>query len=402
MAMTKRQTVLIIFVIIFALNLIDQFVDSVQTGHWGPVIGQMLILAILGYLMYRSRDSFSRSREEYKRRFEASQHDVSVKDAALFSLSWSREIYKSIPQDRKQLVKQAFVLIGIGMIVVWLQVGFDSLLTVIIIAALILAGVNLLVWVFASERSEKDRLRIELDAARHMQLSLMPTEDPHVEGYDVAGLCIPAQNVGGDHFDYVWLGNDNRRFGVAVVDVAGKGVDAAMTAIFTSGAFISEVQHESDISEIMCKLNRAVRSRNNRTRFVSFFLLELDTASGEIRYVNAGQTKPILLSNGVGKPLESEGDHYPLGLVESVSYKPGRVTLKPGDSLVLYTDGLTEAMNPQREVYGEERMTRTALQLLQNGATSRRVVDSLKNEVVAFSQPAEQHDDLTIVAIRAT
>ena len=400
MARNKRQTILIIVLIIFTLNLIDGIKDSIVSGHWGPVFGQLLVLAAVGYIIFRSRETIQRSREEYKRRFESSQDNLSMKDAALFSLAWSREIYQSIPDDRKQLVKQAFVLIGIGMLVMLLQVGFDHFLTVVIIAALVLAGVNLLVWVFATERTEKDVFRIELDTARQMQVSLMPTEDPTVRGLDVSGVCVPAENVGGDHFDYVWLGGERRRFGMAVVDVAGKGMDAALTAVFTSGAFASEVQHETDVALILQKLNNAIRSRNNRSRFVSFLLMSVEPETRMMHYVNAGQSKPLLFRGGAVTTLETDGAHFPLGLVDQVEYQSSSHALEPGDALLLYTDGLSEAMNASREVYGEDRIKALFAQLCRNGFPACDVVRGLKGGIAEYATGSEQHDDLTIVVAK--
>jgi serine phosphatase RsbU (regulator of sigma subunit) len=400
MARNKRQTLLIIILIIFTLNLIDGIKDSVVSGQWEPVLGQLLVLAGVGYIIYRSRGTIQRSREEYKRRFESTQDNLSMKDAALFSLAWSREIYQSIPDDRKQLVKQAFVLIGIGMLVVLLQVGFEHILTVLIIALLVLAGVNLLVWVFSTERGEKDRLHIELDTARQMQISLMPTEDPVVQNLDVSGICVPAQNVGGDHFDYVWLGGERTQFGVAVVDVAGKGMDAALTAVFTSGAFASEVQHETDVALILHKLNTAIRSRNNRSRFVSFLLVSIEPATRKLHFVNAGQSRPLLCRNGAVSTLENDGAHFPLGLVEQADYRTAAAVLEPGDTLLMYTDGLSEAMNTGKEVFGEERLRTLFAQLCTEGLPSVKIVSGLRDGVVRYSTGTEQHDDLTIVVVK--
>jgi serine phosphatase RsbU (regulator of sigma subunit) len=400
MARNKRQTLLIIVLIIFTLNLIDGIKDSVASGQWEPVFGQLLVLAGVGFIIYRSKGTIQRSREEYKRRFESSQDNVSMKDAALFSLAWSREIYQSIPDDRKQLVKQAFVLIGIGMLVVLLQVGFEHFLTVLIIALLVLAGVNLLVWVFSTERGEKNRLRFELDTARQMQLSLMPTEDPEVQDLDVSGICVPAENVGGDHFDYVWLGGEHSQFAMAVVDVAGKGMDAALTAVFTSGAFASEVQHETNIGCILQKLNTAIRSRNNRSRFVSLLLASIDPSTRTLRYVNAGQSRPLLCQNGAVATLENEGAHFPLGLVDQVDYQTASVALAPGDTLLMYTDGLSEAMNISKEVFGEERLRALFGTLCADGRSSREIVSGLRDGILRYAAGAEQHDDLTIVVAK--
>ena len=400
MASNRKQVFLIIFVIIVVLNFVDGIRHAVKSGTWDSVLGQLFLMAVVGYIALRSRETFQQAREQYRRRFEEGQENLSVKDAALFSLSWSTEIYRGIPDDRKRLVKQAFVLIGIGMGVVLVNIGVENLLTLFVIAALVLAGVNLLIWVFSTERGERERLRIELDTARQMQLNLMPANDPALNGYDIAGCCVPAHDVGGDSFDYVRLGGGDGPFGIAVVDVAGKGMDAAMTAVFTSGAFVSEVQHERDPALLLGKLNLAVRSRHDRTRFVSFLLVALDADGRSARFVNAGQSKPILFRNGAAAQLESEGAHFPLGLVESVTYNTQPVPLEMGDVLLLYTDGLTEAMNPVRDMFGEERLCATLARCGTDGCSAKQIIETLHAAVRSHAGSAEQHDDLTIVAIK--
>lgn len=400
MASNRKQVFLIIFLIIVVLNFIDGLKHAVGSGEWDEVVGQLILMAVVGYIAYRSRATFQQAREQYRRRFEEGQENLSVKDAALFSLSWSTEIYRGIPEDRKRLVKQAYVLIGIGMLIVLLNIGLENLLTLLVIAALVLAGVNLLLWVFSTERSDRDRLRIEMDTARLMQLNLMPASDPVVPGYDIAGCCVPAHDVGGDSFDYVRLGGGDGAFGIAVVDVAGKGMDAAMTAVFTSGAFVSEVQHEPDPARVLEKLNMAVRSRHDRTRFVSFLLVALDADGRAARFVNAGQSKPLLVRGGAVTVLESDGPHFPLGLVDSVDYVAACVELQPSDTIVLYTDGLTESMNAQREMFGEERLSAALVRASREGQDARAIVGMLRDAVRVHGTGAEQHDDLTIVVVR--
>ncbi|MBI5646250.1 MAG: SpoIIE family protein phosphatase [Ignavibacteriae bacterium] len=398
MTSNRKQLFLFIFIAIVVVSVLEGMRDALVEGDSGVLVGQLIVLAIIGYVAWRSRETLQSARERYRQRFEESQDTLSVKDAALFSLSWSMEIYRGIPQDRKRLVKQAFLLIGLGMALVWLQLGSNGLTTLVLVGALVLAGVNLLVWVFSSERGERDRLRIELDTARHMQLSLMPTGDPCIRGYDIAGFCAPARDVGGDHFDYAHLGDG--RFAVAVVDVAGKGMDAAMTAVFTSGAFVATVQVDTDVPRVMTTLNTAVRSRADRTRFVSFFLLALKPASGEVEYCNAGQTRPLLLRNGEVLEMHNKGAHFPLGLVDNPEYTATNVVLRPGDLLLLFTDGLSEAMNPAREIFGAERIAETLRGLAARDADAATCIATIRDDVTRHAAGAEQHDDVTLVVIR--
>jgi phosphoserine phosphatase RsbU/P len=233
-----------------------------------------------------------------------------------------------------------------------------------------------------------------------MQISLMPTEDPDMPGFDISGCCVPARNVGGDHFDYVRFGGDRKRLGIAVVDVAGKGMDAALTAVFTSGAFVSEAQHETDIAKILAKMNTAIRSRNNRSRFVSFLLAAVDPDAGTLSHANAGQSRPMLFRGGSVSVLTNEGAHFPLGLVDDVTYTISTTPLLPGETVLLYTDGLSEAMNAAKEVFGEERLKSLFASLCTDGATSQTIVTGLKDGIFAYAGAADQHDDVTIVVVK--
>ncbi|MCP4713160.1 MAG: hypothetical protein GY869_31405, partial [Planctomycetes bacterium] len=239
--------------VIVAVNFIKGIVVVITARDWSSLYAKLVTLAVLAAIGFIYRDSLQKGweamkkrREDARQEFEKSRGDIGIKEAAIFALTWSQEIYRSIPSDRKRLVRSSFILIGIGMGVVMVQLDSYSLMTILVAAALILAGVNLLIWVVGSEREEMDRIKIELDTARKMQMSLMPAQDPVVQGYDISGCCIPAQDVGGDLFDFIWSGKERDRLCITVVDVSGKGMDAALTAVYTSGALISEAQHEDD------------------------------------------------------------------------------------------------------------------------------------------------------------
>lgn len=370
MPQNKQQTLLLIFGCIFVINIINEIGDAIASGRWAPVIGQLFILALFGFIAYHNRAHLQTFRTEYKKKFEENTEHIGMKDAALFSLTWSKEIYEQIPADRKKLVNQAFTLIGVAFVVILFEIGFSQLLTIIICAALILAGVNLLVWVVSTERSEKNVLHVELRTARDMQMSLMPKEDPLVPGLDISGMCNPAQNVGGDIFDYFFPCREQGVVGIAVADVAGKGMEAALTAVFTSGALISETQHETEPARVMSNLNKTVCSRHNKNKFVSMLLVKIDRTQNNIRFVNAGQSKPLLFHGGEVDVLENVGARFPLGVVDDPGYQDTSVDVTRGDILLLYTDGLTEAMNVMQEPFGIERLRKTMKDAVMENSSS--------------------------------
>ena len=398
---SRGRIVLFVLAVIIGLDTIEAIVHAIRNGDKLWVISLLLTLAVVIFILYRSWETVRKIRENARAQFESTGQKVGIGRAAIFSLTWSREIFRSIPDDRKQLVRQAFWLIGAGMAFALARIGLTQLSSVMLIAALVLAGVNLLIWVVASEREAKDRLQIELEAARQLQMSLMPTQDPQINGFDISGCCLPAQNVGGDHYDYVWFGRSREQFGIAVVDVSGKGMDAALTAIYTSGAFVSEVQHETDVAIVVNNLNAAIRSRQTRNRFVSIFLMSLEISSRTMQYINAGQSRPLLLRGETITVLASKGMRFPLGVAETSQYESSEIRLEAGDRLLLYTDGVSEAMDRDQQVFGEERLKDIFVSLAREKRTARETVAAIKERVLEFSDPGEPRDDLTIVVVNA-
>lgn len=405
---TTLQKVVFVFGILLLVNFTQGIFQAITHRDWNALFNKLTTLVVMGIIAFvlwdnikKGWDSLLQRREASREEFEKSKGNINIKDAAIFSLAWSREIYQGIPEDRKPLVKTSFILIGIAVAIVMLYLGKYGFLTVALIALLILAGVNLLIWVVGSEREEKDRIAIELDTARRMQLSLMPANDPEVSGFDISGCCIPAQNVGGDLFDFVWIGKEQKKLCIPVVDVSGKGMDAALTAVYTSGALVSEAQHEEDILKVMDNLNSAIYSRQNRSRFVSILMTSLDIDQRRIEYVNAGQSKPLLVRDNQVEILAGEGARFPLGVMKEPGYQPKDIQLRPGDSLLLYTDGVTEAMNEDQDMYGEQRLTALFMDLVHQDASAKQIVSSVKDTVLRFSGPEHQHDDLTVVVIKA-
>jgi serine phosphatase RsbU (regulator of sigma subunit) len=403
---SRLKSIIIIILIIVAFDFILKTVLYIVQGNWSSLSGKLITLALSVIIAYIYRAPLKQWWETLKKRgetarqeFEKSGGNAGIKDAAIFSLIWSREIYQNIPADRKRLVKSSFMLIGIAVGILILQ--FNDLFSLIVGPLLILAGVNLLIWGVGREREEQDRIRFELETARKMQISLMPTQDPTVQGFDISGCCIPAQDVGGDLFDYLWSDKNGHTLCISVVDVSGKGMDAALTAVYTSGALVSETLHEEDVVKVVGNLNTAIYSRQNRSRFVSILMAALDVSSRRVRCVNAGQSRPLLLRGNRVSELQTPGARFPLGVMESPIYQASDIQLIPGDSLLLFTDGVTEAMNNSEEMFGDERLKSLFQSLALKHPRSVDMVNALKEEIVNFAGTARQHDDLTIVVIKA-
>lgn len=248
-----------------------------------------------------------------------------------------------------------------------------------------------------------DRLRItqEFDVARGVQSQLLPSRAPDSPGLDVAGICIPANEVGGDYFDYFPLSDG--RLGIAIGDVSGKGVGAAIYMTLTKSYMVTQTIQALDPARVLSRVNDHLRRNLARGTFVTMAYAILDADARRIAYARAGHNPPLLVhSDGDGDFLNAPG--VTLGAVASSTLdtimRVETVDAKPGDLLLLYTDGVTEAMNVRGDEYGDERLIAFTRSVARTSATSLDVVNSLLADVRLFAGRAQQHDDITVVAIR--
>ncbi len=393
-----RKFIVTVIKLLIVFEFIAAIIEGAATMEWGR-LGRDLVLAGVVYIMWERIKKFVLSKKDvYRRRMEKSGGEMKLWDALVFSLLWSDEIYSDIPLDQRRLVVISYTLIAIGLGALFLSKDRD-LFNLILSGSLVLGAVNLLAWIVSRERGEKESLRTELKLAHDVQISLMPKEHPKVPGFDIAGISIPAKEVGGDHFDYAFPCGDSSRFCVSVFDVSGKGMQAAMSAVFTSGAFASEVQQNSSVADILTRLNKAIYSHSKRGHFVAFLLATIDVHDRDLTFANAGQLKPLLKSNDTLQWLDSNGVHFPLGMKQDSAYDERTIRFNSGDMLLLFTDGFTEAMNSTREQFGVERIEQI-VQRVEAGRSSHEVLNDITREVQRFAGDTAQHDDMTMVVIR--
>ena len=249
--------------------------------------------------------------------------------------------------------------------------------------------------------SERERMAKELEIARSVQMSLLPRENPHVEGYDIAGICIPALEVGGDYYDFFNLAN--QKFGIAIGDVSGKGVPAAIYMTLTKGILQSYAGESASPKEVLTKLNRQMYLSIERNSFVSMFYAVLDMKKHTIQFARAGHNPAILAQPGDGRNRLLQPKGIALGLESGEKFyhflEEHQLQLHSQDVLAFYTDGFTEASTSKGEEYGEERLLEVVSQGKHESASAiiRRVVDSVREFV--GSHP--QHDDMTMVVMKA-
>ena len=246
---------------------------------------------------------------------------------------------------------------------------------------------------------EKSRIVQELKAAHDMQMGLMPTDDPKIPGYEISGICIPADEVGGDFFDYVWLDERKTRLGIAIGDVSGKAMKAAITAVLTSGMVYREVGRNETPKTILRKINRPMYLKTERRMFTAMTFAVIDVRKKMLTFSNAGQMQPMLKRRSVIQSLTVDGVRLPLGMMEDVDYHEVRVPLQPKDVIIFYTDGVPEAMNAKNEMFGFERLEAI---VKESAATlpAKQLTASIVEKVTEFTGPTKQHDDMTVVVVR--
>lgn len=246
------------------------------------------------------------------------------------------------------------------------------------------------------EAMERRHLERELAIARQIQTSFLPKSDPQIEGYEVAGYNLPYSEVGGDYFDFIRI--IENQTGIAISDVSGKGIPAALLMAAYRASLLAEIRNEFAMRTIFAKVNVLLHESTDRGKFVTAFYGVLDSKSHVLTYSNAGHDPPILLrADGTMESLREGG--LALGVLPGSQYEERRVGLGPGDVLLLYTDGVSEAMNAAGEPFGPARLEELLAELRTRGA--RQIVDAVVERVSGFAGGSDSlGDDLTVVCVK--
>ncbi|MBN1825346.1 MAG: PP2C family protein-serine/threonine phosphatase [Candidatus Eisenbacteria bacterium] len=242
---------------------------------------------------------------------------------------------------------------------------------------------------------EKERVEGELAIAREIQRKLLPAGPPEVAGLEVAGISTPAREVGGDYYDF-FLSEDGRLV-FAIADVSGKGVPAALLMSSMSASFHAYAAGHLDPAAAAAKLNAFLYASTKAESFITGFLAVVDGPEGVIRFVNAGHEPPVLI-HGDGRIETVEGGGLMLGAFPEAPYEEATVRLETGDLLLLYTDGVTEAMNREESFFSMERLLEEAKGFA--GLTAGETLQRLTAAIRGWVGDAEQSDDITLVALR--
>lgn len=282
------------------------------------------------------------------------------------------------------------------------QVGFNLLL-------LMLFGLALMAYIIArairnfkrlqAVNAEKERIGSELRIANGIQMGMLPKifpPYPDRDDMDIYGSLVPAKEVGGDLYDFYI--RDEKLF-FCIGDVSGKGVPASLVMAVTRSLFRTVSAHEDNPSNIVMKLNEAMTEMNESCMFVTLFVGALDLSTGRLHYCNAGHCPPLLIGNEL--TLLPVDTNIPVGFLAEWQYTSQQITLPSQTSIFLYTDGLTEARNAEKEMFGKQRMNDVIRKAIEEGKTAPeqtiRMMAEAKNR---FVNGNEQSDDLTMLSIR--
>lgn len=246
-----------------------------------------------------------------------------------------------------------------------------------------------------------ERLTRELETARGIQERLLPAGEPELAGFEVTGASIPSREIGGDYFDF--LMQDDRHLGVAIGDVSGKGMPAALLMSNLQASLQGQVIHPSSVAEIVTRVNNLLVGSTDPHMFATFFYGLLDLTSGTFTSTNAGHNPPLVLRNDGSIELLKTGGLL-LGMVSGVVYKQETITLEPGEIIVMYTDGITEAVGPSAEeddpeaMFGEEPLIEVVRRHSHLPAVG--IKEAILDAVSQHTQGVAQSDDITLVVVR--
>ena len=250
--------------------------------------------------------------------------------------------------------------------------------------------------------AEQERLQQEMHLAKEIQQTLLPSEFPEIEGYEIASYYESAKEVGGDYYDFVEV--DKNRLGVVVADVSGKGVPGSLVMTMIRTAMRTEAKGRDSAAEVLARVNDFVLGDIRKGMFVTLFYMILDSRKRRITFASAGHNPLILYRSLTKKTYYLNPKGFPVGIsltdkdLFRRSIEDDTIQLTKGDILLCHTDGITEAMNSKREMFGEERLLQVVRQY--GHLRAKEFVEKLREELISFTEGQIQNDDITLVVIK--
>ena len=245
------------------------------------------------------------------------------------------------------------------------------------------------------EQLERERLERELQVASEIQQRFQPTSAPQLDGYELQGISFPCYEIGGDYYDFIRRANGNLI--VALGDVSGKGTAAALLMSSLHAAVHAQFDIHDSLTDTISAVNRYLVESIPANRFVTLFYAELNPKTGVLRFLNAGHNPPLVVrASGTMEQLAAGG--LPLGIMSEADFREGRTALNPGDVLVIYSDGVSEAVSPTGEEFGPTRLYEVVSRNLDASAAGIR--DRIESALTKFSQGTPAGDDITMVIVK--
>ncbi|RMD94143.1 MAG: tetratricopeptide repeat protein [Calditrichaeota bacterium] len=250
--------------------------------------------------------------------------------------------------------------------------------------------------------ADQERLQKEMQVAQEIQQTLLPMEFPELEGYEIASYYEAAKEVGGDYYDFVEVDRDT--LGIAVADVSGKGVPGSLVMTMIRTALRTEARGIKDAAVVLARVNEFVKNDMKKGMFVTIFYLIIDSKKRRLNFASAGHNPMILYRGSSKKTYYLNPKGFPIGIQLPQSnlftdyIESDTIQLAEDDILLIYTDGITEAMNSKRELYGEERLLKVVREF--GHLPVKDFVEKLKEDIYSFTEGQPQYDDITLVAIK--
>jgi phosphoserine phosphatase RsbU/P len=242
------------------------------------------------------------------------------------------------------------------------------------------------------EKMERERMERELELASEIQQRFQPTSPPVIEGYEFQGISFSCYEIGGDYYDFIE--RENGKIIIALGDVSGKGTSAALLMSSVHAAIHAQISAKSSLYDTVCSVNRYLTENTPNNRFITLFIGELDPMTGRMSYINGGHNPPIVAqADGTLTLLDSGG--MPLGLMAVADYELGEIAMSPGDGIIVYSDGVSEATNLADEEFGMERLTEVVSRNI--GLSAAGIRDKVESALSSFTQSAPPNDDITLV-----
>ncbi|MFH1877996.1 MAG: PP2C family protein-serine/threonine phosphatase, partial [Candidatus Omnitrophota bacterium] len=248
---------------------------------------------------------------------------------------------------------------------------------------------------YVTEMHKREILEKELDIAKNIQQSFLPSEIPSVGGLDINVKMLTARQVGGDLYDILQL--DENRLAVMLGDVSGKGVPAALFMARVVSVFKTYAGKGTGAAEVLAKVNERLVAESGSGLFVTLTYKIFDVRAGTVSFAIGGHMPTLLITPGGKVEFLDTEEGLPIGMIES-GFSEKNMEYEPGSIFVLYTDGVTEAMNARGEMFGKDRLESLAKKL--NGMPAREVVDAIHKAVSDFAGKAKQYDDITVMAVK--